>query len=125
MKLFTELYTRLDQTNKTNEKVQALKDYFARAAPADAAWALYFLSGRKPRQIVPSKLIRQWAMEESGIPEWLFMESRDTVGDTAETIALLLPNNPTEDETPLNVLVEQAPASAYENPTRKPSTARF
>ena len=107
MKLFTELYTRLDQTNKTNEKVQALKDYFARAAPADAAWALYFLSGRKPRQIVPSKLIRQWAMEESGIPEWLFMESRDTVGDTAETIALLLPNNPVTDETPLHILVEQ------------------
>ena len=107
MKLFTELYTRLDQTNKTNEKVQALKDYFARAEAADAAWALYFLSGRKPRQIVPSKLIRQWAMEESGIPEWLFMESRDTVGDTAETIALLLPNNPVEDETPLNILVEQ------------------
>lgn len=107
MKLFTELYTRLDQTNKTNEKVQALKDYFARAAPADAAWALYFLSGRKPRQIVPSKLIRQWAMEEAGIPEWLFMESRDTVGDTAETIALLLPNNPVEDVTPLHILVEE------------------
>ncbi len=107
MKLFTELYTRLDQTNKTNEKVQALKDYFALAAAADAAWALYFLSGRKPRQIVPSKLIRQWAMEEAGIPEWLFMESRDTVGDTAETIALLLPNNPVEDVTPLHVLVEE------------------
>ncbi len=107
MKLFTELYTRLDQTNKTNEKVQALKDYFALARPADAAWALYFLSGRKPRQIVPSKLIRQWAMEESGIPEWLFLESRDTVGDTAETIALLLPSNPAMDETPLHVLVEQ------------------
>src|ERR1700754_1465771 len=106
MKLFTELYTRLDQTNKTNEKVQALIDYFAQARPGDAAWALYFLSGRKPRQIVPSKLIRQWAMEESGIPEWLFMESRDTVGDTAETIALLLPSNPAVNETPLQHLVE-------------------
>lgn len=106
MRLFTDLYTRLDQTNKTNEKVQALKDYFAQAAPADAAWALYFLSGRKPRQIVPSKLIRQWAIEEAGIPEWLFLESRDTVGDTAETIALLLPNNPVTDDTPLHTLVE-------------------
>lgn len=107
MRLFTDLYTRLDQTNKTNEKVQALKDYFAQAAPADAAWALYFLSGRKPRQIVPSKLIRQWAIEEAGIPEWLFLESRDTVGDTAETIALLLPNKPILDETPLHTLVEE------------------
>jgi len=107
MRLFTELYTRLDQTNKTNEKVQALTDYFAQAAPSDAAWALYFLSGRKPRQIVPSRKIREWAIEEAGIPEWLFMESRDTVGDTAETIALLLPNNPVLDDTPLQTLVEE------------------
>lgn len=106
MRLFTELYTRLDQTNKTNEKVQALTDYFAQASPGDAAWALYFLSGRKPRQIVPSKKIREWAIAEAGIPEWLYLESRDTVGDSAETIALLLPNNPVVDETPLKMLVE-------------------
>ena len=54
---------------------------------------IVFSSGRKPRQIVPSKLLRQWALEMSGIPEWLYAESRDTVGDGAETIALLLPNN--------------------------------
>jgi DNA ligase-1 len=107
MRLFTELYNELDQTNKTNEKVEALKNYFARAAKSDAAWALYFLSGRKPRQIVPSKKLREWALELSGIPEWLFDESRDTVGDGAETIALLLPNNSEIDETPLHVLVEQ------------------
>lgn len=107
MKLFTELYNELDQTNKTNEKVDALKNYFAQAEKSDAAWALYFLSGRKPRQIVPSKKLREWALELSDIPEWLFDESRDMVGDGAETIALLLPNNAEIDETPLNILVEQ------------------
>lgn len=107
MKLFTELYNELDQTNKTNEKVEALKFYFERADKADAAWALYFLSGRKPRQIVPSKNLRSWALEISGIPEWLFDESRDTVGDGAETIALLLPGNSHTDETPLHILVER------------------
>ena len=107
MKLFTELYTELEQTNKTNEKVEALKFYFERADARDAAWALYFLSGRKPRQIVPSKKLRQWAIEVSGIPEWLYQESRDTVGDGSETIALLLPNNSSIDETPLHVLVEK------------------
>lgn len=106
MKLFTELYVELDQTNKTNEKIDALRHYFANATAEDAAWAFYFLSGRKPRQIVPSKKLREWAIEQAGIPEWLFMESRDTVGDTAETIALLLPNNATVDETPLHELVE-------------------
>lgn len=107
MKLFTELYVELDQTNKTNEKIEALRFYFERAAPEDAAWAFYFLSGRKPRQIVPSKLLRQWAIEQAGIPEWLYLESRDTVGDSSETIALLLPNNATIDETPLHELVEK------------------
>ena len=107
MKLFTELYVELDQTNKTNEKVEALKFYFKRAGAEDAAWALYFLSGRKPRQIVPSKKLREWALELAEIPEWLFDESRDTVGDGAETIALLLPFNTDTDETPLHILVEE------------------
>src|SRR3954471_14860529 len=102
MKLFTELYVELDQTNKTNEKVEAMRFYFEHAERHDAAWALYFLSGRKPRQIVPSKMLREWSLELSGIPEWLFQESRDTVGDSAETMALLLPNNQTEDDTPLH-----------------------
>ena len=106
MKLFTELYVELDQTNKTNEKVEAMKFYFEHAEPHDAAWALYFLSGRKPRQIVPSRKLRDWAIERSGIPEWLYEESRDTVGDGAETIALLLPNNAAIDNTPLHTLVE-------------------
>lgn len=107
MKLFTELYVELDQTNKTNEKIEAMRFYFDRADVADAAWAFYFLSGRKPRQIVPSRLLRDWAIELSGIPEWLYLESRDTVGDGAETIALLLPNTENVDETPLHMLVEQ------------------
>lgn len=107
MRLFTELYVELDQTNKTNEKIEALRFYFEHASAANAAWAFYFLSGRKPRQIVPSKKLREWAIEQAGIPEWLYLESRDTVGDSAETIALLLPNNATVDETPLHELVEK------------------
>ncbi|MDQ3323850.1 MAG: ATP-dependent DNA ligase [Acidobacteriota bacterium] len=120
MKLFTELYTELEQTNKTTEKVEALKSYFGQAEASDAAWALYFLSGRKPRQIVPSKKLREWALALSGVPEWLFDESRDTVGDGAETIALLLPNNATVDETPLHVLVEKRllPLRASEESTQ-------
>ena len=107
MKDFAQLYVELDQTNKTNEKVEAMRFYFERADRADAAWAFYFLSGRKPRQIVPSKFLREWAIEMSGIPEWLYLESRDTVGDGSETTALLLPNNAGIDETPLHVLVEE------------------
>ena len=106
MRLFTDLYVELDQTNKTNEKVEAMRYYFEHAEKHDAAWALYFLSGRKPRQIVPSKKLREWAIEMARVPEWLYEESRDTVGDGAETIALLLPNNSNIHETPLHILVE-------------------
>jgi DNA ligase 1 len=107
MKDFTQLYVELDQTNKTNEKVEAMRFYFERASPADAAWAFYFLSGRKPRQIVPSAKLRAWAIEQAAISEWLFMESRDTVGDTAETIALLLPSGDAMGDTSLQELVEE------------------
>ena len=107
MKDFTQLYVELDQTNKTNEKIEAMRFYFERAAPEDAAWAFYFLSGRKPRQIIPSGKLRDWGIEKAGIPEWLYEESRDTVGDSAETIALLLPNNRVDENTPLHLLVEK------------------
>ena len=36
MKAFADLYTALDETTKTNEKVEALRRYFAGAAPGDA-----------------------------------------------------------------------------------------
>ncbi len=91
MKAFAELYTALDETNKTNEKVDALTRYFATAAPADAAWALYFLIGRRPKQAVASAKLHAWAVQAAGVPDWLFSECYDAVGDFAETIALLLP----------------------------------
>ena len=91
MKAFADLYTALDETTKTTRKVQALVDYFGRVSAADAAWAVYFLIGRKPRQVVPMPKLRAWAIEAAGIPDWLFQESYDAVGDIAETIALLLP----------------------------------
>lgn len=107
MKAFAQLYVELDQTNKTNDKVEAMRFYFEHANPGDAAWAFYFLSGRKPRQIVPSARLRAWGVEQAEIPEWLFLESRDTVGDTAETIALLLPAGEGLGDTSLKQLVEE------------------
>ena len=101
MKAFADLYTALDETNRTGEKVEALARYFRDAGPADAAWAVYFLVGRKPKQVVPSKKLRQWAAEEAGVPDWLFDESYDAVGDVAETIALLLPAPASSTDLPL------------------------
>lgn len=107
MKNFTDLYLALDQTNKTNEKVEAMVKYFKAATAADAAWAIYFLSGRKPRQIIPTAKLRLWAAEISEIPDWLFELSYDAVGDLGETIALLLPDTTaTGSDLPLAYWVE-------------------
>jgi DNA ligase-1 len=91
MREFARLYAELDSTTATSRKLAALKQYFSHAAPANAAWAVYFLSGGKPRQIVPTKLLRQFAIEHAGIDDWLFDECYHAVGDFAETIAHLLP----------------------------------
>jgi DNA ligase 1 len=83
MKLFTDLYTALDETNKTNQKIAAMAAYFEAAPPVDAAWAVYFLSGSKPRQIVPARALVDWAVEAAELPGWLFSESYSAVGDMA------------------------------------------
>jgi DNA ligase-1 len=92
MRKFTELFAALDTTTRTVEKVQALEQYFAAAPARDAVWALYFLSGRRVKRAVNTRLLRQWLSAETGLPLWLIDESYDAVGDLAETLALLLPN---------------------------------
>ncbi len=91
MHAFANLYTALDETTKTNAKIAALVRYFEQVPPDDAAWALFFLIGRRPRQAVPTPKLRAWAIEAAGLPDWLFGECYDAVGDFAETVALLLP----------------------------------
>ncbi|MDQ0025203.1 DNA ligase-1 [Variovorax paradoxus] len=95
MKDFAALYRELDASTSSLAKQAALQRYLREADPADAAWAVYFLAGGKPRQLVPNKLLRLLAQEAAGLPEWLFDESYEAVGDLAETISLLLPS-PTE-----------------------------
>lgn len=91
MKHFTRLFNELDITTSTNAKVEALKNYFAAAPAHDAAWAVYFLSGGKPRQVVATARLRALACEMAGIEDWLFEECYQAVGDLAETIAHVLP----------------------------------
>jgi DNA ligase-1 len=91
MREFARLYAELDETTATNRKLEALQNYFGSAAPENAAWAVYFLAGGKPRQAVPTKLLRQVAIEYAQLDDWLFEECYQAVGDLAETIAHILP----------------------------------
>ncbi|MDQ2768723.1 MAG: ATP-dependent DNA ligase [Gemmatimonadota bacterium] len=107
MKRFAQLFAEIDRTTRTNEKVDAMTSYFADADAADAAWAVYFLSGGRPKRLVPVRRLSSWAMEIAAIPAWLFDECYDAVGDLAETISLLLPPATRHSERPLHEWIEQ------------------
>jgi DNA ligase-1 len=107
MREFAQLYAELDETTATNRKLEALQNYFEHTAPENAAWAVYFLAGGKPRQAVPTKLLRDAAIEYAGLDEWLYEESHAAVGDTAETIAHILPAPERHSDVGLAVWMEE------------------
>jgi DNA ligase-1 len=106
VKAFSDLYRNLDETTSTNRKIDAMVAYFNSVPSKDAIWAIRFLIGRKPRQVVPTRKLMQWAAELAGIPEWLFEASYDVVGDLAETITLLLPSTTAASELCLHEWIE-------------------
>ena len=107
MRAFSDLYATLNTTTRTNNKIAAMRGYFDAAAPADAAWAVYFLSGRRPKRLLSPLLLRRWAAELAGVPEWLQEEAYHAVGDSAETAALLLPDAGRAADRPLSAWVEE------------------
>ena len=107
MKRFARLYAELDSTNKTGEKVEALASYLRDAPARDAAWAVHFLIGRRVNRLIESRKVWQWSVEESGLPEWLAGECYDAVGDSAETITLLLPPPEASVDLPLHQWIEE------------------
>ena len=98
MKEFANLINILGSPTKTLEKQDALINYFSLADDKDKVWVIALFSGRRPRRLVNSSLLPQWCIEIRNIPGWLFSECYGSVGDMAETIALLLPE-PTEEQT--------------------------
>ncbi len=87
---FARLYDKIDSTTGTNAKIEAMADYFRTAPPDDAAWALYYLTGRRLKRFIPSKSMRDWTLDLTGMSLWLYEESYSSVGDSAECCALLI-----------------------------------
>jgi DNA ligase-1 len=87
---FARLFEALDRTTSTNAKVAALVAYLRDVPPADAAWALFFLTGRRLLRLLPTRLLHEWTLVCTQLPEWLVQECYGSVGDFAEAIALLL-----------------------------------
>ncbi|NEU08918.1 ATP-dependent DNA ligase [Flavihumibacter sp. R14] len=93
MRSFAQLFSSLDETNKTNEKIRVLKEYFLKVPDEDKIQTLALFTGRKPKRQINATLVKTWAMEMANIPVWLFEESYHVVGDLGETISLLLPKS--------------------------------
>ncbi|MET7001312.1 ATP-dependent DNA ligase [Chitinophaga defluvii] len=107
MQLFAHLVKTLSNSTKTNEKLAALAHYFATAEEQDKTWVLALFSGRRPKRTVNATQLKNWCMQVTQLPEWLFEECYHTVGDLAETIALLLPDHPATVPHPLHYWLEQ------------------
>ena len=121
MKAFAQLFLSLDETNKTNEKVKVLKDYLNCVPDSDKMHMLALFTGRKPKRVINATQIRTWANVVTGIPVWLFEESYHIVGDLAETMALLLPQNTvsSSDKTLTDWMAELNTLSAKTEEERK------
>ena len=98
MKRFAELLDRLAYTPSRNDKLRLLAGYFAATPDPDHGWALAALTDglffRLPLRRILGEMI------EARIDPVLFGLSRDYVGDTAETIALIWPGADASVETP-------------------------
>lgn len=91
MRKFAALFDKIDHVQSTNDKVLHIKDYFLSCTNEDGAWALFFLCGHRLKRLISGRMLLDWSVDLLNIPPWLIEESYASVGDTAETITLLLP----------------------------------
>ena len=101
MKLFSQLISALESTNKTNAKIDAMIRYLEAAPDSDRLWFLALFTGKRPKRPVNTNLLKEWALEITRLPAWLFQESYSAVGDLGETLSLILPPPSHEIEKPL------------------------
>jgi len=90
VKQFAALISALANSTKTNDKLQALVEYFSTASDDDQIYTLALFTDRRPKRAVNTTKLREWCADLVGIPLWLFEESYQHVGDLSETIALAM-----------------------------------
>ena len=52
MKQFSQLFSTLEATNKTNDKISALVHYFSTATEEDKLWLIALFTGKRPKRPV-------------------------------------------------------------------------
>jgi DNA ligase-1 len=101
MHAFAQLLDSLIYTRSRNAKLKLIGDYLRATPDPDRGWAMAALTGDLDLPAVKPAVIR--ALIEARVDPVLFRMSRDYVGDTAETIALLWPGADDGAGEPLSV----------------------
>jgi DNA ligase-1 len=99
MRAFADLLDRLIYTRSRNAKLRLIGNYLKATPDPDRGWAMAALTGDLDLPAVKPALLR--AMIEARVDPVLYAMSRDFVGDSAETIALLWPEPAAEEATAL------------------------
>src|SRR3954463_9610294 len=101
MRDFADLLDRLIYTRSRNAKLKLIADYLTSTPDPDPGWAL---AGRTSNLVLPAvkpAMIR--ALIEERVDPVLYRMSRDYVGDSAETVALMWPERPRTGEADLRL----------------------
>ncbi len=89
MRAFADLLDALIYTRSRNAKLKLIGDYLRSVPDPDRGWAMAALTGELDLPAVKPAILR--AMVDARVDPVLFRMSRDFVGDSAETIALIWP----------------------------------
>ena len=134
MHAFAALLDSLTYTRSRNAKLKLIGDYLRITPDPDRGWAMAALTGDLDIPGIKSAVIR--ALIEARVDPVLFRMSRDYVGDTAETVALLWPEPVTPVSAPplsisqvvdrlMQVSRSDAPAALAEMLDRSDPEERF
>ncbi len=102
MKRFAQLILELESTNKILARIDALVRYFQEAPEDDSLWVIALFTGKRPKRAINTNYLREWILEETGLPAWLFIEAYSSVGDLGETMSLVLPAGHSEEDFSLS-----------------------
>ncbi len=92
MRAFAELMDRLSLTGSRNAKLTLVRDYLRQTPDPDRGWALAALTGELSFSVAKPAMIRKAV--EARVDPVLLGWSYDYVGDLAETVALIWPQDP-------------------------------
>lgn len=98
MLAFADLLDRLTFTPQRNAKLRLMEAYFAATPDPDRGWALAALTSGLKFPNAKRAMVRDLVLER--VDPVLFELSRDYVGDTAETVALIWPQGGDAGEPP-------------------------